>query len=212
LTVTDLAIIARLVFAWGTLSARRERFDMTAPIGFTAAGVLLTHGPLTPLRITPSSEVVKVLADATLAMALLSDASRIGLHQLRADPDDRSGAAPGDHIRKGSQRYRTTTAPPQRHHLPTRPIRQAGGVTVLLSRAVVCAEQRLTSDIRRSARRTAPDSAANSDGRTGCSVRPKADWVVKHLAWTTTSFQNCDSPSWIRVNGGFRSWALPSFL
>ena len=85
MTVADLAIIAGLVFAWGTLSARLERFDMTAPIVFTAAGVLLTHGPLAPLGITPGSEVVKVLTEATLALVLFSDASRVGLHQLRAD-------------------------------------------------------------------------------------------------------------------------------
>ena len=85
MTVADLAIIPGLVFAWGTLSARLERFDMTAPIVFTAAGVLLTHGPLTPLGITPSREVVKVLAEVTLALVLFSDASRVGLHQLRAD-------------------------------------------------------------------------------------------------------------------------------
>ena len=85
MTVADLAIIAGLVFAWGTLSARLERFDMTAPIVFTAAGVLLTHGPLTPLGVAPSSEAVKVLAEATLALVLFSDASRVGLHQLRAD-------------------------------------------------------------------------------------------------------------------------------
>ncbi len=85
MTIADLAIIAGLVFAWGTLSARLERFDMTAPIVFTVAGVLLTHGPLTPLGITPSAEVVKVLAEATLALVLFSDASRVGLHQLRAD-------------------------------------------------------------------------------------------------------------------------------
>jgi hypothetical protein len=35
MTVADLAIIAGLVFAWGTLSARLERFDMTAPVVFT---------------------------------------------------------------------------------------------------------------------------------------------------------------------------------
>jgi sodium/hydrogen antiporter len=85
MTVADLAIIAGLVFAWGTVSARLERFDMTAPIVFTAVGVLLTHGPLAPLGITPSSEVVKVLAEATLALVLFSDASRVGLHPLRAD-------------------------------------------------------------------------------------------------------------------------------
>src|SRR5689334_14593374 len=43
---SDLAIVAALVFAWGTLSARLERFDVTAPIIFVLAGVLLTHGPL----------------------------------------------------------------------------------------------------------------------------------------------------------------------
>ena len=85
MTVADLAIIAGLVFAWGMVSARLERFDMTAPIVFTAAGVLLAHGPLAPLGITPSSEVVKVLAEATLALVLFSDASRVGLHPLRAD-------------------------------------------------------------------------------------------------------------------------------
>jgi hypothetical protein len=35
-------------------------------------------------RRTPSSEVVKILAEATLVLVLFSDASRIGLHPLRA--------------------------------------------------------------------------------------------------------------------------------
>lgn len=85
MTSADLAIIAGLVFAWGMLSARLERFDMTAPIVFTATGVLLTHGPLAPLGITPSAEVVKVLAEATLTLVLFSDASRVRLDHLRAD-------------------------------------------------------------------------------------------------------------------------------
>lgn len=85
MTASDLAIVTGLVFVWGMLSARLERLDMTAPIVFTAAGVLLTHGPLTPLGITPSPELVKLLAEATLAMVLFSDASRVGLRQLRPD-------------------------------------------------------------------------------------------------------------------------------
>jgi sodium/hydrogen antiporter len=84
-TVADLAIIAALIFAWGTLSARLERFDMTAPIVFTVAGLLLTHGPLAPLGVEPSEELVKVLAEATLALVLFTDASRVGLRHLRAD-------------------------------------------------------------------------------------------------------------------------------
>src|ERR1051326_2853534 len=85
MTIADLAIVIGLTFAWGALSARLERCDMTAPIAFTAAGLLLTHGPLTPLGVTPSAELVKVLAEVTLALVLFSDASRVGLHHLRAD-------------------------------------------------------------------------------------------------------------------------------
>jgi NhaP-type Na+/H+ or K+/H+ antiporter len=82
---SDLAIVAALVFVWGTLSARLERFDVTAPIIFVLAGVLLTHGPLAVLSITPSPELVKTLAEATLVLVLFSDASRVGLRELRAD-------------------------------------------------------------------------------------------------------------------------------
>ncbi len=52
---------------------------------FTTAGLLLTHGPLAPLGITPSTEVVKALAEATLALVLFSGASRVGLGHLRTD-------------------------------------------------------------------------------------------------------------------------------
>ena len=81
----DLAIVTALVFAWGTLSARLERFDVTAPIIFVLAGLLLTHGPLAPLGSVPSPELVKALAEATLVLVLFSDASRVGLRDLHAD-------------------------------------------------------------------------------------------------------------------------------
>ncbi len=84
-TVADLAIIAGLVFVWGTLSARLERYDVTAPIIFVIAGLLLTHGPLAPLGFAPSHELVKVLAEITLVLVLFSDASRVRLSDLRAD-------------------------------------------------------------------------------------------------------------------------------
>src|SRR5215472_122581 len=87
MSVADLAIVAALVFGWGTLSARLERFDVTAPIIFVLAGLLLTHGPLAVLGVTPSNELIKGLAEVTLALVLFSDASRVGLHELRADSD-----------------------------------------------------------------------------------------------------------------------------
>jgi NhaP-type Na+/H+ or K+/H+ antiporter len=85
MSASDLAIVAALVFAWGMLSARLERFDVTAPITFVLAGALLTHGPLAPLGFMPSHELVKSLAEVTLVLVLFSDASRVGLRDLRAD-------------------------------------------------------------------------------------------------------------------------------
>ena len=82
---SDLAIVAALVFAWGALSARLERFDVTAPITFVLAGLLLTHGPLAALGYAPSHDVVKTLAEVTLVLVLFSDASRVGLRDLRTD-------------------------------------------------------------------------------------------------------------------------------
>jgi NhaP-type Na+/H+ or K+/H+ antiporter len=84
-SVADLAIVAALIFGWGALSARLERFDVTAPIIFVLAGLLLTHGPLAVLGVAPSNELIKELAEFTLALVLFSDASRVGLHELRVD-------------------------------------------------------------------------------------------------------------------------------
>ncbi len=85
MSATDLAIVAGIVFLWGTLSARLERYDVTAPIIFVLAGLLLTHGPLAPLGFAPSHELVKALAEITLVLVLFSDASRVRLRDLRAD-------------------------------------------------------------------------------------------------------------------------------
>jgi sodium/hydrogen antiporter len=85
MSASDLAIVAALIFVWATLSARLERFDVTAPITFILAGLLLTHGPLAPLGFAPSQEQVKTLAEITLVLVLFSDASRVGLRDLRTD-------------------------------------------------------------------------------------------------------------------------------
>src|ERR1035441_5872140 len=85
MSASDVAIVAALVFAWGTLSARLERFDVTAPITFVLAGLLLTHGPLAPLGYAPSHELIKDLGEMRLVVVLFSDASRVGLRDLRAD-------------------------------------------------------------------------------------------------------------------------------
>ena len=85
MSIADLAIVAALIFGWGAVSARLERFDVTAPVTFVLAGLLLTHGPLAVLGAAPSKELIKELAEFTLALVLFSDASRVGLHELRVD-------------------------------------------------------------------------------------------------------------------------------
>jgi sodium/hydrogen antiporter len=85
LSESDLAIVAALVVVWGALSARLERFDVTAPIVFVVAGLALTQGPLSPLGITPSPDLIKTMAEFALVLVLFCDASRVGLHELRAD-------------------------------------------------------------------------------------------------------------------------------
>src|ERR1700733_6900277 len=83
MSIADLAIVAALGFGWGALSARLERFDVTAPIIFVLVGLVLTHGPLAVLGIAPSHEAVKVLAESTLVLVLFADASRVGLRALQ---------------------------------------------------------------------------------------------------------------------------------
>jgi NhaP-type Na+/H+ or K+/H+ antiporter len=85
MSAADLAIVAAVIFLWGTLSARLERFDVTAPIIFVLAGLVLTHGPLAVLGFDPSRELVKALAEITLVLVLFSDASQVRLRDLRAD-------------------------------------------------------------------------------------------------------------------------------
>ena len=85
MSASDLAIVTALIFSWGMLSARLERFDVTAPILFVVAGVLLTHGPLATLGFVPSPGLVKSLAELTLVLVLFSDASRVGLRDLHSD-------------------------------------------------------------------------------------------------------------------------------
>jgi NhaP-type Na+/H+ or K+/H+ antiporter len=84
-SASDVAIVAAVIFLWGALSARLERYDVTAPIIFVLAGLLLTHGPLAPLGFEPSHELVKALAEITLVLVLFSDASRVRLRDLRAE-------------------------------------------------------------------------------------------------------------------------------
>jgi NhaP-type Na+/H+ or K+/H+ antiporter len=80
----SVALVTLVVFAWGLFSTRLGRADLSAPIVFVSAGLLLSES-LHVIEPDLSHEAVKVLAELTLVWVLFADASRVGLRELRDD-------------------------------------------------------------------------------------------------------------------------------
>jgi NhaP-type Na+/H+ or K+/H+ antiporter len=79
-----VALVALLVFGWGLLSTRLERADLSAPIVFVVAGVLLSQG-FRVIEPETTHELIKLLAEVTLVWVLFADSARVRPRQLRAD-------------------------------------------------------------------------------------------------------------------------------
>ena len=85
LNITALAVISACVLVWGLVSARLERWDVSAPIAFVLLGLVVTHGPTALVRVELHSSTIRSLAEVTLALVLFADASRVNVRALRAD-------------------------------------------------------------------------------------------------------------------------------
>ena len=70
---------------WGLVSARLERWNVSAPIAFVVLGLVVTHGPTTLVHFNLHSSAIRSLAEVALALVLFADASRVNVRQLRAD-------------------------------------------------------------------------------------------------------------------------------
>jgi NhaP-type Na+/H+ or K+/H+ antiporter len=81
--VTAVVIVMLAVFAWGALSSRLERADLTAPVVFMAVGALLGWWDLVDVPDAP--ENAKVLVEITLVWVLFSDAARVRIHDAQED-------------------------------------------------------------------------------------------------------------------------------
>ena len=79
-----IALITVTIFIWGVFSARLDRADLSAPIVFVTAGLLISQ-LFHPLEPAVWQEGTRVLAEVTLVWVLFADASRIGLREFRAD-------------------------------------------------------------------------------------------------------------------------------
>ena len=83
MSVEVLIALAALLFVWSVVSGRLERLDVTGPIVFVAAGLLLCHGPWAVVDVEIESHSVHALAEITLALLLFADAARVDPKDLR---------------------------------------------------------------------------------------------------------------------------------
>ncbi|HSE09562.1 MAG TPA: cation:proton antiporter [Nocardioidaceae bacterium] len=80
---TAILIATAALFAWGLVSRRLERADLSAPIVFTFVGALLA--PLGAVEVDAAPETLKPLVEVTLVWVLFSDAARVRVQDLRQD-------------------------------------------------------------------------------------------------------------------------------
>jgi len=81
----QLALVALVLLGFAAVSGRLEGTPITAAMVFTAAGLVLGVEALGLVDPDADGLAVKTLAEATLAVVLFSDASRIDLHALRSE-------------------------------------------------------------------------------------------------------------------------------
>ncbi|MEM7199786.1 MAG: cation:proton antiporter [Planctomycetota bacterium] len=81
----SLALIALAICAVAVFSQKAERSPLTAPMFFTAAGLVLGHAGLGWLKLEVGEAGIHVLAELTLVLVLFTDAARIDLRCLRRE-------------------------------------------------------------------------------------------------------------------------------
>ena len=79
-----LVLFVLLLFLYSLVSQRLEQTVLTAPIFFTAAGILLSPALHRILADTVNSEIFLGIAEVGLVMLLFTDASRTDLNILRS--------------------------------------------------------------------------------------------------------------------------------
>ena len=85
LDVELLLILSACLVVWGLLSARLERFDISAPIAFVALGLIFENGPLSLVHVAVRGADLRSLAEITLALLLFSGAALVNLRELKRD-------------------------------------------------------------------------------------------------------------------------------
>lgn len=82
---SDLAIVAAAAVGWLLVSRVAAGRNVSAAMALVALGALLANGPWAVIDVQVRSESIRLLAEATLALVLFSDASRVNFKRLEHD-------------------------------------------------------------------------------------------------------------------------------
>jgi len=83
--VSDLGIVAAVVFGYSLISRRLDRWGVTGPMVFVTAGALLGPKCLDAVGLELTSGAGLIFAEVTLVIVLFTDAARIDLSVLRGN-------------------------------------------------------------------------------------------------------------------------------
>ncbi len=83
--MSDLGILAAVLFAYSLVSRRLDRMAVSAPMVFVAAGILLGPDVLGAIDLELTGETGLLLAEVALVIVLFADAARIDLRVLRGN-------------------------------------------------------------------------------------------------------------------------------
>ncbi|MER7951696.1 cation:proton antiporter [Streptomyces sp. NPDC096079] len=83
-------VLLSLLFVWALVSARLARWNITAPIAFAVAGVILTSGDQPALALDMDTHTFQVSVELVLAVMLFTDATETrGYERLGSSPGGR---------------------------------------------------------------------------------------------------------------------------
>jgi sodium/hydrogen antiporter len=80
-----LTVLAVVVVAYTLVASKLDRWWITGPMVFAAAGAVLGPGGLDVLPLSLTSEAVLTITELTLALLLFSDASTVRLQDVEGD-------------------------------------------------------------------------------------------------------------------------------
>src|SRR4051794_40951660 len=85
MTTSTVIALALVLFGWSVVAERLAARDLTGPLVFVVAGLLLGNASWGIVTVDVDSSTVHLLAELTLGLLLFADASRVPVAAARRD-------------------------------------------------------------------------------------------------------------------------------